>query len=501
MKKVISLTLTFLLFFNFAAISFGAEIDDYNSLEYIYDTINDIIVWKNSGNRSGSVIDDELCTGAGTSAMDWFAFSAGRYGIDEDYSGYIAAAEDYANSDSTGIITDYQRLSLAVLSCGGDPSQNGLLDKSVFSVLNDETLDEKLVNSLIFALLILDSEDYMIPDDTGLTRSALISQILSNSLASGAFVLSGNTPDTDITCMAVQALAPYYNSGEIFTYIQNDVEKTSTVREVVDNALAYLSSVQLADGTMPTWGSATCETTAQAIIALCTMGIDPSTDSRFIKNGNSLIDGLLSYKMSDGGFAHTVSEVENTSNSLATVQTFYALVSYCRFENGYRALYDFRKEPDIALNTQITELVENIEKLETSDTAAASVLLSDYEKIPTPEKRYVYNFYILSDVLSALGIQNNADYTSDELGTSKIGSGFITDVTVGKHSEAYGETLGAVDENFSKLEVSSYDGNKTQSIGNMSVTQTAVIISIGIAAAVVIVLNHTVFKKRRSKSD
>ena len=75
------------------------------------------------------------------------------------------------------------------------------------------------------------------------------------------------------------------------------------------------------------------------IIALCSLGIDPKTDERFIKNGNSVFDALMSFRLSDGSFAHGIDEKEG--NNIATEQAMLALCSMIKMRDGKR-LYDFR---------------------------------------------------------------------------------------------------------------------------------------------------------------
>ena len=59
-------------------------------------------------------------------------------------------------------------------------------------------------------------------------------------------------------------------------------------------------------------------------------------DSRFIKNRNTVLDGLLQF-YSNGAFKHTK---DTFVNQMATEQCFYSLVSLKRFMNGDNSLYD-----------------------------------------------------------------------------------------------------------------------------------------------------------------
>lgn len=118
-------------------------------------------------------------------------------------------------------------------------------------------------------------------------ESVLLDKIVSSQNTDGGFSLSKGESDIDITAMALQAIAPYYND-----FSRDDVRKS------VDKAVEYLSGKQDSSGT---FGSA--EADSQVVIALCSLGIDPESDSRFVKNAD-LLTALLSYQNSDGGFSH-----------------------------------------------------------------------------------------------------------------------------------------------------------------------------------------------------
>lgn len=88
------------------------------------------------------------------------------------------------------------------------------------------------------------------------------------------------------------------------------------------------------------WNTNNAESISQVIVALCSLGIDPAKDGRFItSDGKTLLDGLLLFRLPDGGFCHVLN---GGWNSMANDQAAYALVSYWRLENGMRALYDMR---------------------------------------------------------------------------------------------------------------------------------------------------------------
>lgn len=60
------------------------------------------------------------------------------------------------------------------------------------------------------------------------------------------------------------------------------------------------------------------------IVALCELGIELD-DPRFVKNGNTMLDNLMTFYRQGEGFLHTQSG--SGSNQMATEQGFYGLVA------------------------------------------------------------------------------------------------------------------------------------------------------------------------------
>ncbi|MBQ5583744.1 MAG: S-layer homology domain-containing protein, partial [Ruminiclostridium sp.] len=97
-----------------------------------------------------------------------------------------------------------------------------------------------------------------------------------------------------------------------------------------------MSARQNASGGFSSWETENVESCVQMIVALCELGLDPE-DARFVKNGNTLLDVLASYRQSDGSYCHTRGD---GGNGMATEQAFYALVAVQRAESGKNSLYD-----------------------------------------------------------------------------------------------------------------------------------------------------------------
>ncbi|MBO5371516.1 MAG: Ig-like domain-containing protein [Lachnospiraceae bacterium] len=261
---------------------------------------------------------------------DWLVLGLVRSGkeVSEEYYtnvvNYVRANINEAGQLHRAKSTENSRVILALTAAGYDVTNvdgyNLLKGLSDMKYLNIQG-----INGPVWALLALDAHDYTVPENT-VTRESLIAGILAAQLADGGWSVSGSTADADMTAMAIQALAPYY-------------EKDTEVKTAVDKALETLSAMQLTDGGFATAGAdtASCESCAQVIVALTALGINPYTDGRFIKDGKSVLDALLSFAVAEGGFKHSLS---GNRDGMATEQGYYALVAYQRLLEGQTALYN-----------------------------------------------------------------------------------------------------------------------------------------------------------------
>ncbi len=269
---------------------------------------------------------------------------------------YIAQTIDENNRLHNTKSTDNARMILVLTAMGTDATN--VEGYNLVAGLNSmEYIQKQGINGPIFALIALDSGNYAACGDV--TREALIQTILDAQLADGGWALSGEDADADMTGMALQALAPYYGSN-------------SKVKAAVDKGVDCLSKMQNSDGGFSSGGSATAESVSQVIVALTALGINPDTDERFVKNGKSAVDALLTYYVTGGGFKHIQT---GDRNGLATEQGYYALAAYARFLNGETALYDMTdvldKGGDTTEPTQpdVTEPTETVPSV-TEPTAA-----------------------------------------------------------------------------------------------------------------------------------
>lgn len=242
---------------------------------------------------------------------------------------YVKAKADANERLHPTKVIDNARVILALTAIGKDVTNVGghNLLKGLDSMDYVQTQD---INGPIFTLIALDSHNY--PTMGDVTREKLIQVILDAQLNDGGWNLSAENADPDMTAMAIQALAPYYKTNE-------------TVKAAVDKALEALSALQRSDGGFGSWDTVNSESCAQVIVALTALGIDPTADSRFVKNGHTVLDALAGFYVTGGGFRHTAG---GERNDMATEQGYYALAAYYRFANTQTRLYDMS---DVTIQT------------------------------------------------------------------------------------------------------------------------------------------------------
>lgn len=267
----------------------------------------------------------------GSIGGEWAVIGLARsgYGVPQSYCDkYLKTVENYVKAHGGKLhdkkYTEYSRVVLALTAIGADPSNVAGYD--LLAPLGDfEKTVWQGVNGPIWALIALDSGGYKLPGAPGI-RQQYIDEILSRQLDGGGWNLTdeggAGAADADLTGMALQALAKYQDQ--------------SAVQTATDKALACLSGMQDPDGGFTSWDTANSESCVQVIVALCELGIDLN-DSRFVKNGNTLLENLLTFQQTDGSFHHTAGG--SGSSQMASEQGLYALAAALRAENGQSSLY------------------------------------------------------------------------------------------------------------------------------------------------------------------
>lgn len=224
----------------------------------------------------------------------------------EKLDAYYASVEAAVKSWNNEKPTDLERTALALTRMGKDITNVGGVNLAAM-IYNSDRLKEGS-NEAIYALLALDAADIAIPADAKWNREAIIAEVLRYQNANGGFGLTSNKgASVDMTAMALQALANYQNRPQ--------------VKAAINRALAYLKNEQKDD-----FGYGTAESTAQVLLALTCLGIDPSAAENGFGTPNfNLITNLKSYQQEDGGFSHLPG---GKSQEMSTVQTLQALDAY-----------------------------------------------------------------------------------------------------------------------------------------------------------------------------
>ena len=270
----------------------------------------DGIVAYNGYHSAQDFIDGTLTDNAGTTS-EFYVLALSQSG-EYDFSRYENALLSYLDDHSVASASSREKYALALAAVGST-------DRYIADTA-DEAIGGMGMMSLVFGLHLLNngygSRLY--------STDSLLSEILSREMAEGGWAVMGSWGDVDVTAMTLQALAPHYGGR-------------GDVTDAIDRAVDWLSTKQLDSGGFKTMGAENCESAAQVVMALSALGIDPQTDDRFIKNGTSVMEAMLDYRLSNGGFSHT----DDDGNATATVEVFCALTAYRRMRGGQSGFYLF----------------------------------------------------------------------------------------------------------------------------------------------------------------
>lgn len=267
---------------------------------------------------------------------EWSVISLARGGYldknSEYFKGYYNRLAEEVNSKASSVdkngalnknkYTENSRVTIALSSIGKNAHSVG--DWDILAPLEDfDAVTKQGLNGPVFALIALDSNNYKTTDST--IRQQYIDYILDAELDGGGWTFFGSA-DPDMTGMTIQALSRYMDNADVKSAVERGINK--------------LSEMQNDDGGYASWGSVNSESISQVIVACTSVGIDPNTDSRFVKNGKSAVDALLGFYDSSSTtftFRHVM---DGAVNGMATDQASYALVAYQRFINNKNSLYN-----------------------------------------------------------------------------------------------------------------------------------------------------------------
>lgn len=246
---------------------------------------------------------------------EWYVVALCQTGA-YDFTSYRNALNDYLDSHTVPSASTRLKYALSLMAAGDHTHPY------IISTMEDAPGKQGIM-SIVYALHLMNNGC----TSPVMTQDQAIDTLLSMQLTDGGWAVTGAVSDADATAMTLQALSPHSANQQ--------------VDAAVSRALALLSDRQMADGGFSSYGKPNAESIAQVWIALSALNIDALTDSRFIKNGCTLLDALLAYQLEDGSFSHLA---DGQSNMNATVQALHAAIAYQRMQQGKTPLLVLDKQ-------------------------------------------------------------------------------------------------------------------------------------------------------------
>jgi len=252
---------------------------------------------------------------------DWDVIALSKAGklTDRERDAYLTTLKERVNGKQLSG-TDLDKTVLVVKALGQDPEnyENHDLIKAIYSDTSIKSLMD-----FTYALTALSTDDYVIPSDALWTKDRFIHELAQRQTSSGGWGWAGDPndePDVDTTCMVLTALS----------------RDQDQARDAIDKAINYLERSEQADGGFVNY-SPNSNSAAQVIIALSSLGIDP-TEGAFNKEGRNPVTNLEQYKANGGYKWATFSE---SDDAFSNEQVIQALVAYSLFSDGDQ-LFNFR---------------------------------------------------------------------------------------------------------------------------------------------------------------
>ena len=325
-KKLLCLLLSIIVIISTTTVSFA--ISEPTEETYIYDIISEGIGSAESylGEKLTEIHND---SGVGFGS-DWAIITLlrGKKDVDssivEEYT--LALTETVKSWDANVKPTDAAKATFAFT----------LLDKDVTNVegvnlinlICNSTRLESGTNELAYSLLAIYASRAEIQEDALWSKADIIDKLLTFQTESGGFGLfDTETPDTDMTAICLQALAPY--------------KSEPGVTIAIDKAVDFLT-----DNISENWDyDGNPNTTAQVLLALSTLGIDVTDPANGFGTGDeeNIITSLERYRNTDGNgylFGESV-------NTLATYQVMQAYDAYRKIYKDGVSYWDFSTDGEV----------------------------------------------------------------------------------------------------------------------------------------------------------
>ena len=288
-------------------------------------------------------IDGDLTDYAGAGS-EWYIIALSNHGK-YDFSDYNTALNNYLSENEVGSASSRLKFALVYIAIGD--KTNPYINKAL-----SNSIGEQGIMSLVFGLHLLNNGCV----SAAYSVNGLINELLSLQLKDGGFSVTGDHGDVDVTAMTVQALSFHYDN--------------SSVKASVNKALDFLSARQLENGGYSSYGFENPESAAQVITALSSLDINVCNDDRFIKNGNTVFDGISNFILSDGSFCHRKG---GASDSTATAQVLCASIAYENFKNGKSSFYIFNENKNVSKEKTTNEFSTETTSVQTTSADSASI--------------------------------------------------------------------------------------------------------------------------------
>jgi len=328
---------------------FGTNTVKADTVDDVWSVIDGIAMFKMSECGAGSMqewADGALCEGAGTDA-DAYAFALYKLGK-ADVTAYKEALRKYLDENTVRSATTRLKYALCLLM--GEEVNRPCKDPYITATLED-SVGKQGIMSLVYGLHLsncwCNAPEY--------PPFKLVDELMSLRHEDGGWSVMGQYSDVDVTAMVLQSFANLRKTlyNVVYDWVQvyegEDLEEHRRIYEKLEDGvrtgLAFLSGKQNETGDFAGFGSDNAESTAQVLIALSSLGIDGASDPDFVKNGNSVVDGIMRYRLPDGSFAHVLG---GDSNPTATSQVFTAMASYICYQEGniYYRIYPSEELPE-----------------------------------------------------------------------------------------------------------------------------------------------------------
>ncbi|MBV7275201.1 Ig-like domain-containing protein [Clostridiaceae bacterium UIB06] len=321
------------------------------------------------------------------SDADWGVFSAARSGYTGIPSGFY---DDWFKSIQTGLQnmkaagitvqdvkkTEWEKLVLAITSIGYDPRDIEAYD--LIDIISNENFKSNQTFAEQYAVLALNSYNYAVPS-TGnrINKEAWIHQWAKDALgttgADGS-TITGNSV-SDMWIMKFQPIAAYYDPNA------KEGDKYYDVKQAMEHVFDQCSNSQTYKGSF--WGGMPGDynnpwTNAQVYMTLG-MAKRDIFDSKYIKNGNTMIDAAL--EKFDVGSGST----QYNNSTYDPSQICRGIDSFIRAYGGKNSIFDCTDVTDstVPVNNAILALPDSITAANKTEVEAANTLynaLSDVKK-------------------------------------------------------------------------------------------------------------------------